>query len=122
MGWVIQGFAVAGREQVGHRQCGGAGLHDGGPGHDAGVVTALNGQLGVLFGEVIHGVLLLVDAGSGLDHRAEHHGHAVGDAAVDAGIVVAGGDHGPLRRHAEGVVGLGAPQPGKAEPVPNSMP
>ena len=55
-------LAVACREQVAHSQCGGAGLHDGGSGHDAGVVTALNGQLCVLFGKIVYCILLLVDA------------------------------------------------------------
>ena len=42
-------------------------------------------------------------------------GFAVLDAAVDARVVVGGGDHRTLCRHAEGVVRLRAAQPGTAE-------
>ena len=77
-------------------------------------MTALNGEGRVLLCNVIHRLLLFVDAGRRLDSGAEDDRHSVGDAAVDARVVVGGRDH-RIALHAEGIVGLRAFQVGEAE-------
>ena len=74
-------------------------------------MTALNLQLGRLQGAHVHRLLGLVDAGGWFDGSAHHQGHAVGDAAVDAAVVVGRGND-PAVLHGHRVVGLPAPQPG----------
>ena len=59
-------------------------------------------------------MLLLIDAGRRLEHRAEHDGHSVGDATVDAAVLVRGGGDFAVP-HRERVVGLAAVHCGKAE-------
>ena len=77
-------------------------------------MTALNGEGRILLCNVIHRLLLFVDAGRRLDSGAEDDRHSVGDAAVDARVVVGGRDH-RIALHAEGIVGLRAFQVGEAE-------
>ena len=89
-------------------------LHDGGAGHDAGVMAALDLQLRIGPADIIHGMLLLIDAGRRLEHRAEHDGHTVGNAAVDAAVLVRGGGDFAVP-HRERIVGLAAVHCGKAE-------
>ena len=52
---------------------------------DGKIATATN-KNGGINGGITNGMLLLIDAGRGLEHRAEHDGHTVGDAAVDAAV------------------------------------
>ena len=80
-------------------------------------MAALDGERCILAGDIIDRVLPFVDAGRGFDHGAEDHGHPVGDAAVEARVVVGPGDDPADLVHPERVVG-GA----KPKPVPNSMP
>ena len=115
-------LAVPGAEQVPDGQSGGAALDDGGPGDDAGVVPPVDGEGGVLPGGVVHRLLFFVDAGGGFYRGAEDYRHPVGNAAVDPGVLVGGGGNPPGLVHPEGVVGLAAPQIGKAEPGPELNP
>ena len=90
-------------------------LHHGGAGHNAGVMAAPDLQLRILPADIINGMLFFIDARRGFEHRAEHKGHAVGDAAVHTAVFV--GSSGDLAAaHRERVVGLTAAQGGKAEP------
>ena len=85
------------------------------------VMAALDLQLRIGPADIIHGMLLLIDAGRGLEHRAEHDGHSVGDAAVDAAVLVRGGGDFASRI----VNGSLASLPciaAKPKPAPNSMP
>ena len=80
-------------------------------------MTAANGKLRVfppLEGDRLLG---LGDGGRGPHHHPEYHAVPRGDAPQDAAAVVPLGNH-PARLHAEGVVGLAAPQGRKAEPRP----
>ena len=56
----------------------------------------------------------LIDGRRGLDGGGEHHGHAVGDAAVDAAVVVGARDQPPVFNALDCVVGTAA------EKVPQS--
>ena len=76
-------------------------------------MPAVYDKPGRFAGAHVHGVLFLSDGGRGFDDHAEDHGHTVGNAAVDAAVVVG------ARMYAfagqEGVVGFAAAHGGKAE-------
>ena len=111
---LLRQCAVAHRQKIQQAERCQRVLHHGGAGDNAGVVPPLDLQLSVLLCRKIHGVLLFINAGGGLYHRAEHQRHPVGDAAVHAAVAVGGSAHRAVL-HRKGVVGFAAAQPGKGK-------
>ena len=88
---------------------------------DARIVAPFDDQLAVFLRIRIDGILALTDGRRRFNGQAEDKGHAVGNAAVNAAVVIGLGLYDAIIV-IESIVACEPRRPVKAKPSPNSMP